>query len=48
MRHRLVEPQTVAQQYACAAKRDPKVTDQFPDERVQSFRIWFTHYSLLW
>ena len=48
VRHRLVDPEAITEQYACAAKRDAEVADQFSDERVQFFRIWLTHCSLLW
>src|SRR5450432_1748404 len=47
IRHRLVDPEAVAEQNARAAKRDAEVADQLSDERIQFVRIWFTHDSLL-
>src|SRR3954447_25149455 len=47
IRHRLVESEAIAEQDACAAKRDAEVTDQLSYQRVQLFEVWFTHCSFL-
>jgi hypothetical protein len=47
VRHRLVEPEAIAEQYTCAAKRDAEIADQLSDESVQFFKIGFSHCSLL-
>ena len=48
VRHRFVEPEAIAEQYACATKGDAEVPNQLSHKLVQLFRIWLTHCSLLW